>query len=199
MKEKLWELVEQVLWVICPFCHLTISIRTPKKTQSTDPNQRPGLILSSQTARLPMEGPFVPSCCSLMSVSNYIIMIQAWSAFSALTLLVWRQEGHLAYKNSSGGVLVWLSDWSEVQTCIWPSGCHWHSLSLASLKSRLVFPFWYRLTRVVPNKGPLNVCVWMIQVNKQKVNHYQNKKPKYVVDIYQFCVKINELPGGAKI
>ena len=32
-------------------------------------------------------------------------------------------------------------------------------MSLASVKSRLVLPFWYRLTRVVPDKGPLNVCV----------------------------------------
>jgi len=29
----------------------------------------------------------------------------------------------------------------------------------ASVKSRLVLPFWYRLTRVVPEKWPLNVCV----------------------------------------
>ena len=36
-----------------------------------------------------------------------------------------------------------------------------HSLSLASVKSRLVVPFWYRLTRVVPEKGPLNGCVCM--------------------------------------
>ena len=28
---------------------------------------------------------------------------------------------------------------SEVQTCIWPSWCHCHSLSLASVKSRLVY------------------------------------------------------------
>jgi len=34
-----------------------------------------------------------------------------------------------------------------------------HSLSLASVKSRLVLPFWYRLTQVVPEKGPLNGCV----------------------------------------
>jgi len=60
-------------------------------------------------------------------------------AFSALTLLVGQQEGHPACKKLSGGVLAWLSDWSEVQTCIWPSGCHCHSLSLASVKSRLVF------------------------------------------------------------
>jgi len=42
-------------------------------------------------------------------------------AFSALTLLVGRQEGHLACKKLSGGVLAWLSLWSEVQTCIWPN------------------------------------------------------------------------------
>jgi len=33
--------------------------------------------------------------------------------------------------------------------------CHCHSLSLASVKSRLVLPFWYRIARVVPEKGPL--------------------------------------------
>jgi len=32
-------------------------------------------------------------------------------------------------------------------------------LSLASVKSRLVLSFWYWLTRVVPEKGPLNGCV----------------------------------------
>ena len=58
--------------------------------------------------------------------------------FSALTLLVGRQEGHPACKKLSGGALTWLSVWSEVQTCIWPSWCHCHSLSLASVKSRLV-------------------------------------------------------------
>jgi len=42
-------------------------------------------------------------------------------AFTALTLLVGWQEGHLACKKLSGGVLAWLSVWSEVQTCIWPS------------------------------------------------------------------------------
>ena len=39
-------------------------------------------------------------------------------AFSALMLLVGRQEGHPACKKLSGGVLVWLSVWSKVQTCI---------------------------------------------------------------------------------
>jgi len=81
-------------------------------------------------------------------------------AFSALTLLVWRQKGHPACKKLSDGV-AWLSVWSEVQTCIWPSWCHCQSLSLASVKSRLVLPFLYRLTWVVPEKGPLNGCVFL--------------------------------------
>jgi len=49
------------------------------------------------------------------------LVILEFSAFSALTLLVGRQEGHPACKQQSGGVLAWLSVWSKVQTCIWPS------------------------------------------------------------------------------
>jgi len=45
----------------------------------------------------------------------------ALNAFSALTLLVGRQEGHLACKKLSGGVLALLPVWSEVQACIQPS------------------------------------------------------------------------------
>ena len=88
-----------------------------------------------------------------------------FSAFSALTLLVGRQEGHPACKKLSGGVLVWLSVWSELQTYVRPSWCHCHSVSLTSVKSRLVSPFWYQLTRVVPDKGSLNGCVWLFMCN----------------------------------
>ena len=78
-------------------------------------------------------------------------------------LMVWWQEGHPACKKLSGQVLLWLSVWSKVQTCLWSSWCHCHSLSLASVKSRLVLPFWYRLTRVVLDEGSFNgcVCVWL--------------------------------------
>ena len=70
------------------------------------------------------------------------------------------RKGIQPVKNS-GGVLEWLSVWSKVQSCIWPSWCHWNSLSLASVKSRLVLPFWYRLTRVVPGQRAVKrvVCV----------------------------------------
>ena len=79
--------------------------------------------------------------------------------------VLWRcwlggRKGIRPVKKLSGGMLVWLSVWSKVQTCTQPSWCHCHSLSLASVKSRLVLPFWYRLTWVVPDKGPLNGCVY---------------------------------------
>ena len=111
-------------------------------------------------------------CCTFLSVIAY--------AFSALTLLVGRQEGHPACKKLSSGVLVWLSVWSEVQTCIWPSWCHCHSLSLASVKSRLVLPFWYRLTRVVPDKGPLNgyVCAFRPRRNQGVSNRGAERTPR---------------------
>jgi len=54
-----------------------------------------------------------------------------------LTLLVGRQEGHLACKKTEWwdvGVVVW----DEVQTCIEPSRCHCHSLSLAPVN-----PDWF--------------------------------------------------------
>ena len=81
-----------------------------------------------------------------------------------LPSVLWRcwlggRKGIRPVKKLSSGVLAWSSVWSEMQTCIWPSWCHCHSLTLASVKSRLILPFWYRLTRVVPEKGPLNGCV----------------------------------------
>ena len=54
--------------------------------------------------------------CMYMSIMPSVLF-----AFSALTLLAGRQEGHPACKKLSGGVLAWLSVWSKVQTCIWPS------------------------------------------------------------------------------
>ena len=46
-----------------------------------------------------------PACCWLYT---FILMFY-WEPFSALTLLVGRQEGHLACKKQSCGVLAWLS------------------------------------------------------------------------------------------
>jgi len=78
-------------------------------------------------------------------------------AFSALTLLVEHQEGHPACKKtqwSGAGVVICLE---------WGADLHMAQLMplplTVSIKSRLVSPFWYRLTRVVPDKRLLNSCV----------------------------------------
>ena len=89
-------------------------------------------------------------------------------SFSALTLLVRRHEGHPACKKTEWwavGVVVcleWGADLHTAQLMPLPLivSC------FSKLKSRLVLPFWYRLTRVVPEKGPLNGCVcvcWHLQ------------------------------------
>ena len=74
-------------------------------------------------------------------VAVFVYFTTLLNAFSALMLLVGQPEGHLACKKLSSEVLAWLSVWSEEQTCIWPSWCHCHSLSLASVKSWLVIAF----------------------------------------------------------
>ena len=84
-----------------------------------------------------------------------------------MTSVLWRcwlggRKGIRSVKIWVVGCLAWLSVWSEVQTCIWPSWCHCHSLSLAPVKPRLVLPFWYRLTQVVLEKRPLNGCKKMV-------------------------------------
>ena len=62
----------------------------------------------------------VSVCVCVLSV-EFHSFVGRGCAFSALTLLVGRQEGHPACKKLSGGVLAWLFVWSDVQICIWPS------------------------------------------------------------------------------
>jgi len=57
-------------------------------------------------------------CPVALSTIDYVSFVDMEIAFSALMLLVGRQEGHPAYEKLSGGVLAWLSVWIEMQTCI---------------------------------------------------------------------------------
>ena len=64
-----------------------------------------------------------------------IVVLSMTVAFSALTLLVGRQEGHPDCKKTEWwgvGMVVCLERGAYL---IWPSWCHCHSLSLASVKS----------------------------------------------------------------
>ena len=102
---------------------------------------------------------FKHRCLTTGSRKSAGIFVTKIVAFSALTLLVGRQEGHPVCKKTEwwgAGVVICLE-----------RGADLHMAQLMPLpltvscfsKSRLVLPFWYRLTRVVPNKGPLNGCV----------------------------------------
>jgi len=69
-------------------------------------------------------------------------------AFRALTLLVGSQEGHPACKKTEwwdAGVVICLEQGADLHMA--------QLMPLPLTVSRLVLPFWYRLTRVVPEKG----------------------------------------------
>jgi len=81
------------------------------------------------------------------------------------------------------------SVWGEVQICIWPSWCQCHSLSCSS-KSRFVLPFsvWYRLIRVVQDKGSLNGCcclllIWFHGIKVSHVKLFFNKNCDTVIKV----------------
>ena len=91
---------------------------------------------------------------------HYVIDMCNNVAFSALTLLVGRQEGHPACKKTElcgAGMVICLergADLHMAQQIPLPL-----TVSCFSKIQIGFFPFWYRPTRVVPEKGPLNGCV----------------------------------------
>ena len=71
--------------------------------------------------------------------------------------------------------------------CIWSSWRHCHPKtpsSLASFKSRLVLPFWYRLTQVVLEKRPLNGCSSIVTSERTTITsiNQTNNKPQQLYD-----------------
>jgi len=109
-------------------------------------------------------------------------------AFSALTLLIGRQEGYPAWWGA--GVII----------CLW-RGAHLHTVQLMPLpftvcsfsKIQIDLPFWYRLIWVVPEKGPLNVCMCAVEVCLQNSAHI-NSLDFAVGSCFSeiFCVKSRE-------
>jgi len=135
-----WFWVRKGMWHVnepaCTIYHPELPFRNYRRRAVTKPCSLGNWLFSS----------FVYLC---------VLAMACICAFSALTLLVGPQEGHPACKNRV--VWYWRGYLSGAR-CMWPSSCHCHSLSLAPVKSRLVLPFWYRLTQVVLEKRPLNGC-----------------------------------------
>jgi len=84
--------------------------------------------------------PVTNTLCQWVTPQSNKQLTRCHRAFSALMLLAGRQEGHPVCNTVSCVMLAWLSLCSEAQTCTWSSCCHCHSLSLSlpSVKSRLV-------------------------------------------------------------
>ena len=72
----------------------------------------------------------MPTDFTVSSFPIFTVIFQTFLSFvcsfslQCFDAVGWATEGNPACKKLSGGVLAWLSVWSEVQTCIWPSGCH---------------------------------------------------------------------------
>ena len=79
----------------------------------------------------------MPNSAVLM---NLYFILQTVVAFSALILLVGRQEEHLACKKLTDEV--WLSVWSEVRMiCVWSSCCHCQPIISCFIKIEIGFTF----------------------------------------------------------
>jgi len=80
-------------------------------------------------------------------------------AFSALTLLVGRQEGHPACKNWVMGCWRGYLSWARCRLAYGPADATATHHLLLQYNPEFVLPFWYRLTRVVPDRAIKCVCV----------------------------------------
>jgi len=125
-------------------------------------------------------------------------MVCAVSAFSALTLLVGRQEGHPACKKLSGEVLAWLSVWSEVQTCIYAADAT-AAVSCFS-KIQIGFTFLVPAHPGSPGKRAVKrVCVCVCPV-KGQILHQRTKFHKDRTNRYgDIAIFVIFQDGGAAI
>ena len=130
------------------------------------------------------------SCTLIISTPSKLPLFNCF-AFSALTLLVRWQEGHLACKKLSAGMLAWLCVWFKVQIYIWPSWCHCQTLSLAAVNPDWFYlPGWPTILSVVPLAQCVvcpSVCLSVIVCNvlycgktvrpSEKLSEGVNRKP----------------------
>jgi len=67
--------------------------------------------------------PLFPLCYATVCISDCAVMnVPTAFCLQCFDAVGWAAgRAYPACKKLSGGVLAWLSVWSEVQTCIWPS------------------------------------------------------------------------------
>jgi len=82
-------------------------------------------------------------------------------------LLVGQQEGHPTCKKQIGGCWHGYLSGARSRLAYGPADATATHYTLATVKSRLVLPFWYWLTQVVLEKGPLNGCVCVCVIDSK--------------------------------
>ena len=95
------------------------------------------------------------------------------------------RKGIQSVKKLSGGVLAWLSVWSKAQLMPLPL-----TVSCFSKFQIAFLPFWYRLTWVVLDKGPLNGCVCVVPINStESISASVAKKMRFkrLFDAFNDC------------
>ena len=96
---------------------------------------------------------------------KYVYVIQF--PFSSLTLWLGGRKGIRPVKNWVVGCWHGYLSGARCRLAYGPADAT-ATHCLYSVKSRLVLPFWYWLTQVVPEKGPLNGCVCYTICTPQK-------------------------------
>ena len=111
-----------ILWAICKSAPRSSQITMPVPHRSVlyRPDALPATQPTASEAILVIIGDNSRTSLQNVAAMFWTIAFSA-VAISAFMLLVGWQEGHLACRKLSGGLLAWLSVWSEEQTCIRPS------------------------------------------------------------------------------
>ena len=136
-----------ISWTICK--------SAPRSRQITMPAPNRSVFLQTRC----------PSCRptnSVKALKAYFQIFAPSRLFHSISVLwhCWLEE-HVACKIEWWGVGVVICLEQGADCFIWSSWCHCHPKtpsSLASFKSKLVLPFCYRLTHLVPEKRLLNGC-----------------------------------------
>jgi len=114
--------------------------------------------------------------CHLPSIQT---LFQHQTAFSALTLLVWRQEGHLAFKKPSGGVLAW---------------CVYGTADATAIHSLVLHQYWFYLSgtslpRLFLIKGIPCVCVCVSVFQHQTFYQISASAIKDAMHVYNWQIR----------
>ena len=137
---------------------------------------------------------------TVMVIINIVILpLLHWPYLQCFDAVGWAQEGHPACKKLSGGVLLWLSVWSEVQLMPLPLTVFCFS------KIQVGLTFLVPAHLGSPRKGPLNgcvcVCIVFVHFNicillQHKFN--QNKQDKNIYYVHKTNEKrpVNTMRGS---